>query len=211
MLRRGFFTSPAVNVMLFQASAEKSDPVCATHIAIRSPKPSSRRGPVAIGTAPRGVQKLPNSRPPPCGFHPTAARRHQRDQRARLRGREDVLDQLAELEPARVRPCQQRDQQRRRSTAPSTAKSRNRREMIGAIEVVVLGDPRNQSRRYSARTRRRRRRSFRSGSPGTASSRRETPRAARTLRADRHTVRRRAASSPPARRRRARRRASGRR
>jgi hypothetical protein len=28
MLRRGFFTSPAVNVMLFHASAENSDPVC---------------------------------------------------------------------------------------------------------------------------------------------------------------------------------------
>ena len=37
MLRRGSFTSPAVNVMLFQASAEKSDPVCDTQIATNRP------------------------------------------------------------------------------------------------------------------------------------------------------------------------------
>ena len=30
MLRLGFFTSPAVKVMLFQASAENSDPTCTT-------------------------------------------------------------------------------------------------------------------------------------------------------------------------------------
>src|SRR4029434_6235607 len=36
-LRRGFLTSPAVNVMLFQASAEKSEPTCATQTAINSP------------------------------------------------------------------------------------------------------------------------------------------------------------------------------
>src|ERR1022692_2394487 len=30
MLRRGFFTSPAVNVMLFHASAENNDPTCTT-------------------------------------------------------------------------------------------------------------------------------------------------------------------------------------
>ena len=30
ILRRGFFTSPAVNVMLFHASAEKSEPTCTT-------------------------------------------------------------------------------------------------------------------------------------------------------------------------------------
>ena len=36
--RLGFFTSPAVNVMLFQASAEKSDPTCETPNAISKPK-----------------------------------------------------------------------------------------------------------------------------------------------------------------------------
>src|SRR6266576_5557431 len=37
MLRRGSRTSPAVNVILFQASAENSDPTCATHTAINIP------------------------------------------------------------------------------------------------------------------------------------------------------------------------------
>ena len=36
-LRRGFLTSPAVKVTLFQASAEKSEPTCATHTAINNP------------------------------------------------------------------------------------------------------------------------------------------------------------------------------
>ena len=38
MSRLGFFTSPAVNVMLFQASAEKSDPTCETPNAMSKPK-----------------------------------------------------------------------------------------------------------------------------------------------------------------------------
>ena len=37
MLRRGSLTSPAVKVMLFQASAENSDPVCDTQIATNRP------------------------------------------------------------------------------------------------------------------------------------------------------------------------------
>ena len=35
--RRGSLTSPAVNVTLFQASAENREPTCATHTAISSP------------------------------------------------------------------------------------------------------------------------------------------------------------------------------
>src|SRR6266567_7964061 len=38
MLRCGCFTSPAVKVMLFQASAEKSEPTWATQNAMKSPK-----------------------------------------------------------------------------------------------------------------------------------------------------------------------------
>src|SRR5262245_49534953 len=37
MLRRGAFTSPAVNVMLFQASAENHDPTCQTQNATMTP------------------------------------------------------------------------------------------------------------------------------------------------------------------------------
>src|SRR2546427_11586934 len=36
-LRLGFFTSPAVNVTLFQASAEKSEPTWATARVVRGP------------------------------------------------------------------------------------------------------------------------------------------------------------------------------
>ncbi len=38
ILRRGFFTSPAVKVMLFQASEEKSEPTWATQKAMNRPK-----------------------------------------------------------------------------------------------------------------------------------------------------------------------------
>ena len=38
ILRRGFLTSPAVNVMLFQASEEKSEPTWATQNATNRPK-----------------------------------------------------------------------------------------------------------------------------------------------------------------------------
>jgi hypothetical protein len=36
-LRLGFFTSPAVKVTLFQASAENSEPTCATARIVRVP------------------------------------------------------------------------------------------------------------------------------------------------------------------------------
>src|SRR5207253_2849920 len=65
LLRRGSCTSPAVNVILFQASAENKEPTCATQKAINRP-----RAPVAALRAGRkdrsgltvtvfcGVQKL---------------------------------------------------------------------------------------------------------------------------------------------------------
>src|SRR5213078_2239421 len=64
-LRRGFLTSPAVNVMLFQASAENSEPTCPTQIAINIPSapavaetaPTNGRSDV-IGEAALGVQKF---------------------------------------------------------------------------------------------------------------------------------------------------------
>ena len=48
---RGSFTSPAVNVMLFQASAENSEPVCATQMAMNSPNAVSADKPGTIGAA----------------------------------------------------------------------------------------------------------------------------------------------------------------
>ena len=67
--RFGFFTSAAVKPMLFQASAENSEPTCETQSATKSPKPvaavtvgtNERRkfAPGSIGSAPRTVQKWP--------------------------------------------------------------------------------------------------------------------------------------------------------
>src|ERR1051326_1577307 len=56
-LRFGFFTSPAVNVTLFQASAEKSEPTCATARIVNTPT----NGPAAVPLAEcgRSRQKLP--------------------------------------------------------------------------------------------------------------------------------------------------------
>src|SRR5581483_7529775 len=55
--RRGLRTSPAVNVMLFHASAENSDPVCATQIATSKPNAVCGVIPVTTGVNPRGVQR----------------------------------------------------------------------------------------------------------------------------------------------------------
>jgi hypothetical protein len=72
MLRRGSFTSPAVNVMLFQASAEKSEPTCATHSAISMPNVVVASSPGASATAPRGVHRSPKLLVTACEFQPTS-------------------------------------------------------------------------------------------------------------------------------------------
>ena len=59
MLRRGSFTSPAVNVMLFQASAEKSEPVCATQMRDEQAEGGHRRQAGRDLDEPRGVQRSP--------------------------------------------------------------------------------------------------------------------------------------------------------
>src|SRR5277367_844577 len=66
--RFGFLTSAAVKPMLFQASAEKSEPTCATPNATSRPKnpldavtvgiqPRKKFAPGSMGSAPRMVQK----------------------------------------------------------------------------------------------------------------------------------------------------------
>src|SRR5471032_2543411 len=57
-LRAGLRTSPAVKVMLFQASAANSEPICAVQSPIRMPKPDSGEIPAAGGNTPTGVQAL---------------------------------------------------------------------------------------------------------------------------------------------------------
>ena len=83
MLRRGFFTSPAVNVMLFHASAEKSDPVCATQMATNRPKAVAAVRPGTISTAPRGVHEVAEVGRHAPAFQPSS--RPDRDQRRRAR------------------------------------------------------------------------------------------------------------------------------
>ncbi len=59
MFRFGSFTSPAVNVMLFQASLENSEPVCATQMATNRPNPLIAVRPGTMSTWPRGVHRSP--------------------------------------------------------------------------------------------------------------------------------------------------------
>ena len=83
MLRRGSFTSPAVNVMLFQASAEKSEPVWATHRATNSPKAVIAFKPGTMSEAPLAAQRLPKFVATAARFQPSRS-------------------------PARIRPMQRR-------------------------------------------------------------------------------------------------------
>src|SRR5471032_3688217 len=55
-LRAGLRTSPAVKVMLFQASAANSEPIWAVHSPIRMPKLDKGEMPAAGGSTPTGVQ-----------------------------------------------------------------------------------------------------------------------------------------------------------
>src|SRR6478672_8451284 len=71
MLRRGSFTSPAVNVMLFQASAENSEPVCATQMATNNPNAVTAERPGTMGAAERTVQSAPKLSDTAVLFQPT--------------------------------------------------------------------------------------------------------------------------------------------
>ena len=72
IFRRGSFTSPAVNVMLFQASAEKSDPVCDTQTAMNRPNAVVAFNPGTMSTIPRGVQGLPKLSDTAVWFQPSS-------------------------------------------------------------------------------------------------------------------------------------------
>ena len=73
IFRRGSFTSPAVNVMLFQASAENSEPVCDD--ADRDEQPEGGRPrvrPGTMSTTPRGVHRLPKLSATAAWFQPSS-------------------------------------------------------------------------------------------------------------------------------------------
>ena len=113
MLRRGSFTSPAVKVMLFQASAEKSDPVCDDADGDEQAERCDRRQPrhdfdraARCSTCCRSCRRTAV-----CSTRAAAPTRISADQRAGFGGREDVLDDPSVFEAARVRPGEQRDQQ----------------------------------------------------------------------------------------------------
>ena len=142
--RRGSFTSPAVKVMLFQASEVKSEPICATRArqaAQRSTSPSSpgamrdRRAEPGIPEVRRDGQGIPAKR---------QSEDNQREQRSGLGGGEDVLDQPAVVQPARVRPRQERDDR-----DPHELRDRERERVAGEEvdrrdQVAVLGNAREE-------------------------------------------------------------------
>src|SRR6266576_2451124 len=77
-LRRGFFTSPAVKVILFQASDEKSDPTCATQKATNKPNAPPVAATVGmndksglIGETPVGVHRSEKLAFSASAFRPT--------------------------------------------------------------------------------------------------------------------------------------------
>src|SRR5215510_7437024 len=69
-LRFGFFTSPAVKVTLFQASAENNDPTWATARIVRMPTNGPARVPLAECAA-ESLQKSVKLAAIACGLRPT--------------------------------------------------------------------------------------------------------------------------------------------
>jgi len=97
-LRRGFFTSPAVNVILFHASAANSDPTWATHSATNQPQQRLWRQPRRNRRVPLGRPQVgeirTSQRAPPYHSH-----HHHAEQSSQLGGREGVLNQFAVVIP----------------------------------------------------------------------------------------------------------------
>ena len=73
MTRRGSRTSPAVKVMLFQASAENNEPVCDTPKATSRPNaPAAARGKGPSAPA-RTVHRLPKLSETAAWFQPNSS------------------------------------------------------------------------------------------------------------------------------------------
>src|SRR5262245_2614454 len=71
MFRRGSFTSPAVKVMLFQASAENKDPVCATQMAANKPNAVTADSPGTMSAASLTDHIRPKLSATAAGFQPS--------------------------------------------------------------------------------------------------------------------------------------------
>ncbi len=117
MLRRGCFTSPAVKVMLFQASEENREPTWATQKATNRPNAPPAAETLEMkdksglmGVTPRGVQRSVKLALTTSALRAKQqANEDEREQGQRLGGGEDVLDELADLQAARVDEGQQHD------------------------------------------------------------------------------------------------------
>src|SRR5271154_414943 len=114
--RLGFFTSAAVKPMLFQASAENSEPTCATPNATKMP--NAPLAAVTVGSSRRNRLRAPHG-PQMRKIIRNRARvaRHkntdenQPDQRQRLRRSKNVLNQLSQTHAQRVQKRQENNHQ----------------------------------------------------------------------------------------------------
>ena len=153
-VRRGSFTSPAVNVMLFQRVGREER--SGLRHAQRDEQAERRHGRQAWRDrrSGRAASRSRRSwRDAPRAFQPSnRPAAISAIERARLRDGEDVLDDLAVPMPrvfVHVRSAISRtaDQLRRRQRQRVAGRQVDRRD-----QVVVLGDPTARARRGSART-----------------------------------------------------------
>src|SRR4029453_4869268 len=144
MWRRGSLTSPAVNVMLFQASAENSEPVCDTQMDTKRRNGLGARGGGAFGASagcPQGPEVIGTRRAVPTYQQ---AGQDQAEERRRLGSREHVLNDPPIVQPPRVGPGQEGDEH-------DSDELRGRKRQcvtLGQVDwtdqIVVICDPRHQ-------------------------------------------------------------------
>ena len=162
--RRGFFTSPAVKVMLFQASAENSEPTCATPKATRRPNPPA----AAVTAGTNAAQKIRARRDRLRVLHGPrmreigrersriASKEHsqndERDHSQRLRRGEDVLNQFSQAQSARVQSRQKHNQQQRDQLLQGKADRIFGGEPDGRDDPGGRGNGRRKRRRGIARS-----------------------------------------------------------
>ena len=169
MLRFGSLTSPAVNVMLFQASAENSELVCATQMPTKSPKCRGRRQTAADILQ---VRREPSK---DCRNSLLRHRRATRDRRSSparssaisepvLANVKTFWTSLPSFRAARVHPGQQGDHHHADELRGRERKRVARRADTDRLDHIIrFRDPRNENAAVTRRTRPPPPRSCRSG------------------------------------------------